>query len=174
MPRMPSEKEIIARGGKVVRAPVRLKGVGPKGGSDLEDWFLALWRETKGPAPVRQHQFAPPRKFSFDFAWPDRRVAVEIEGGQFTKRPCPQCGAMIPVGGGHQGSRFQSDVEKYNLAAAFQWRVLRFTGDDLRNAAAWVRASILSALRGIDPGDATSCQALVNALQRPKTKHNRK
>lgn len=65
------------------------------------------------PAPVFELQFAPPRKFRFDLAWPDKKVALEIEGG-------------VWIGGRHtRGSGFLRDMEKYNLAALSGWTVLR-------------------------------------------------
>lgn len=51
-------------------------------------------------------------------------VAVEIEGGKWIR-------------GRHQRpTGFQSDIEKYNEATRLGWRVLRFTGDDLKTCAA--------------------------------------
>lgn len=67
------------------------------------------------PAPVQQHYFAAGRKWAFDFAWPELRIAAECEGGTWS-------------GGRHtRGSGFESDCEKYNEAALMGWRVLRFT-----------------------------------------------
>lgn len=56
-----------------------------------------------------------PRNWRFDFAWPDRRVAVEVEGGVWSN-------------GRHtRGQGFISDTEKYNAAVMQGWRVLRYT-----------------------------------------------
>lgn len=71
------------------------------------------------PAPREEFVFAPPRRWRFDFAWPDQRVALEIEGGVWT-------------GGRHvSGTGFVRDMEKYNEAAALGWRVLRCQPRDL-------------------------------------------
>jgi very-short-patch-repair endonuclease len=65
---------------------------------------------------VQEHVFAHPRKWRFDFAWPDLRVALEVEGGTF-------------MGRGHAGGQhFESDCEKYNTAALLGWMVIRVTG----------------------------------------------
>lgn len=49
--------------------------------------------------------FAKPRRFRADFAWPDRKLIVEVEGGTFTR------GRHVrPLG-------FEHDCTKYNLAA---------------------------------------------------------
>lgn len=66
--------------------------------------------------PEREYLFARPRMFRFDFAFPDRKLAVEIEGGTF-------------FGKSRHGSGpgFERDCEKYNIAAKLGWRVLRYT-----------------------------------------------
>lgn len=61
----------------------------------------------------REYTFAKPRRFRFDFAWTNYKVAVEIEGGTWVK-------------GRHTtGKGFQNDCEKYNLAAVNGWIVIR-------------------------------------------------
>lgn len=69
------------------------------------------------PRPVREYRFHDTRKWRFDFAWPDLKIAVECEGGAWS-------------GGRHtRGAGFIGDCEKYNAAALAGWRVFRFTGD---------------------------------------------
>lgn len=95
--------------------------------SYLESRFKIIWRGVapKGvPAPVKEHQFHPKRKWRFDFAWPERMVAVEIDGGQWKK------------GGGRHNR--DSDREKLNAAAALGWRVLRYSGTMLNDPASVV------------------------------------
>lgn len=65
------------------------------------------------PEPEREYHFHGSRRWRFDFAWPDRRLALEIEGGQFTK-------------GRHNRSiGMEGDCRKYNSAMLLGWRVLR-------------------------------------------------
>ena len=76
------------------------------------------------PAPEREYMFGLPREWRFDFAWPERKLAVECEGGKWTR-------------GRHQRpGGFEDDCEKYNRAALLGWRVLRFTGDAIESGAA--------------------------------------
>lgn len=67
------------------------------------------------PAPVAEHRFAPPRRWRFDLAWPERRLAVEVDGGTW-------------IGGRHvTGAGYERDAEKHNAAVLAGWRVLRVT-----------------------------------------------
>lgn len=64
------------------------------------------------PAPVAEYRFAPPRRWRFDFAWPDQRVALEIQGGLFSR-------------GRHvRGAALLKEHEKLNESAALGWRVV--------------------------------------------------
>ena len=73
---------------------------------------VALCRADKLPPPVFELRFAPPRRWRLDVAWPDERVALEIQGGLYT-------------GGRHvRGAALEREHEKLNQAAAMGWRVL--------------------------------------------------
>jgi very-short-patch-repair endonuclease len=85
---------------------------------------LALHMEAVGLKPRREFQFQPPRRWRFDFAFPEQRLAIECEGGIWT-------------GGRHVRAKgFQADAEKYNAATLAGWRVLRFTGDMVKSGEA--------------------------------------
>lgn len=94
----------------------------------------AYFKSEKLPDFVSEHQFHPDRKWRFDFAFLEERVALEIEGGIWT-------------GGGHsRGSGVKKDMEKYSEAAALGWRIVRCQPRDLltletvkilRRALAW-------------------------------------
>lgn len=73
------------------------------------------------PTPEAEYRFHPVRKWRFDYAWPDFRVALEVDGG-------------VWVRGKHgRGSGIVKDHEKQNHAAAFGWRILRVQPRDLLN-----------------------------------------
>ena len=83
--------------------------------SDLEETFLLHIKAEGLPEPEREYRFHPVRRWRFDFAWLDVKLAVEIEGGVYS-------------GGRHtRGAGFENDAEKYNEAGLFGWTVLRFT-----------------------------------------------
>lgn len=72
---------------------------------------------------MREFQFCPSRKWRFDFAFPDYKIAIECEGGLAGGRHCM-------VGG------YLADMEKYNTAAILGWAVLRFAWPQIRSGEA--------------------------------------
>ena len=83
--------------------------------SRAEGAFAAIAASGGLPEPEREYEFAPPRRWRFDFAWPVGRVAVEVEG-------------IHRAGGGtrHQRGRgFMADAEKYLAAQVLGWVVVR-------------------------------------------------
>lgn len=104
---------------------------------DLEGDFLGYWRLlTELSEPEREYKFVRGvignepgvrkrlrerglRDWRFDFAWPEFKVAVEMEGGTWVK------GAHV------RGKHFRSDCEKYNFAQSLGWLIFRLTGDML-------------------------------------------
>lgn len=76
------------------------------------------------PEPVHEYRFHATRRWRFDFAWPDQKVALEIEGGVF-------------IQGRHsRGAGMLGDMEKYNAAAADGWRVFRVTPKQIGDGSA--------------------------------------
>jgi very-short-patch-repair endonuclease len=73
---------------------------------------------------VEEYRFAPPRRWKFDLALPDQKIAVEQEGGLW-------------IGGRHNRAQgFIRDMEKYNEAVQLGWRLLRFTPAEVRTGIA--------------------------------------
>jgi hypothetical protein len=89
-------------------------------------YFEAQWQ---GTGWVHEYVFAPPRMWRFDYARPDAKVAVEIEGGTWVR-------------GRHvTGAGYSRDAEKYNVAQLRGWIVIRLTSDMLRSdAARWCQS----------------------------------
>lgn len=88
-----------------------------------QDAFTLLVRSQLGLECVREFRFHPERKWRFDYAVPERKVALEVEGGVWT-------------GGRHTSSKgFLNDMEKYNTATMMGWKVVRTTPKDLYTAA---------------------------------------
>lgn len=76
------------------------------------------------PRPQREFRFHPTRQWRFDFAYPEKKIGIEVEGG-------------IWNGGRHtRGKGFEGDCEKYNEAVMAGWKVLRFTPKMVETGAA--------------------------------------
>ena len=76
------------------------------------------------PEPIREYQAIKGRKFRFDFAWLERKLLVEVNGGTYTK-------------GAHStGAGIARDYEKCNLGVLQGWRVLSFDGKAVKSGVA--------------------------------------
>ena len=92
--------------------------------SELEETLAGQLRMLKIGGYEREYRFDPARRFRADFAWPNRKLLVEVEGGtrQYGRH------------NRHEG--FERDCEKYNSAALKGWTVLRFTSSQVRDGRA--------------------------------------
>jgi very-short-patch-repair endonuclease len=81
----------------------------PKDLSRGEEAF-AFHCKVNGLTPEREYLFHPTRKWRIDFAWPDRKLAVEIESSVHRIQ-----------------SRFAADLDKYNELQKAGWTLLRYT-----------------------------------------------
>ncbi len=115
--------------------------------STLEQRFFQMLRLRPIPAPEREYAFIlegtpdiqrryvtpktrKPRAWRFDCAWPDLKVAVEIDGGLFR-----------PDGGRHNT---RTDQEKLAAARALGWIVIHLTAPELRDS--WTPLEIVTAV----------------------------
>jgi very-short-patch-repair endonuclease len=78
--------------------------------SHIEQQLSLQMRASGVPEPVHEYRFHPVRRWRFDFAWPDRMLAAEVEEN--------------------------GDCDKYNTATLMGWRVLRFSGAMVDNGEA--------------------------------------
>jgi very-short-patch-repair endonuclease len=75
--------------------------------------FLAALAQAGIPAPVAEYKFHPIRKWRMDFAWPEHKVFLEVDGGLW-------------VGGRHtRAPAMLKTWEKENTATTLGWRILR-------------------------------------------------
>ena len=87
--------------------------------SELEKQFLEEWIALHPEArPLREFPFHPKRKYRFDFAWPTRKIAVEVQG----------------MGPGHCSlAGMTQDHEKHLQAMLLGWRVVYLTTSHLKS-----------------------------------------
>lgn len=104
-----------------VREPSRSRGkkgnVIPKASKEKAwmGWNLMHWANENALELKTEYKFSDDRKFRFDWAFPAVKIAIEYEGLNSYKS-------------GHTTmSGFTSNTDKYNLAQAQGWIVLRFT-----------------------------------------------
>lgn len=111
------EKQILA--GNIVVKPhivhVREKGMTPAS-PPTETIFEQLCVTEGIMEPVPEYQFAPPRKWRFDWAWPERMIALEIDGVIHRIK-----------------DKFARDMEKSNAAQLAGWVVLRCTPKEFKS-----------------------------------------
>jgi hypothetical protein len=112
------------RGRKLRSSPSAPTLVGTQSTISLEV-FSSMCELYNLPVPVAEYRFHVERKWRFDFAYPAIKVAVEIEGGAWTR-------------GRHtRGKGFILDCEKYNEAQIRGWKVLKFTPSQVRSGVAF-------------------------------------
>ena len=85
----------------------------------IRDVFTTICRTDLKVECVKEYKFHPTRRWWFDYAIPEHKIALEVEGGVWT-------------GGRHTSPKgFLNDIEKYNTATLMGWRVFRTTPDEL-------------------------------------------
>lgn len=82
--------------------------------------IVLAWMKSQGlPEPTLEFRFCESRRWRFDFSWLPQMVALEVEGGVWSR-------------GRHgRGSGIVKDIEKYNAASVAGWTVLRVLPKDL-------------------------------------------
>lgn len=91
---------------------------------DLADTLALHLRAMRLPEPVREYRAIPDRRFRCDLAWPDRKLAVEVDGGELVQ------------GRHNRAQGMASDCEKANLLTLAGWRCLRVTGQMVKDGRA--------------------------------------
>lgn len=82
---------------------------------------LCLQLKAEGIPFVREYRFHPERRWRFDFCFPEKKFACEVEGGVWIK-------------GRHtRGLGFLKDEEKYAEAMLLGWTVYRCSTDSVMN-----------------------------------------
>lgn len=102
------------------KVPTKAKKVRQKASqTPKSDFFTTLCKSDLHVECVMEFKFHPTRKWRFDYAIPSHKIAVEVEGGVWTR------GRHVSPKG------FLNDMEKYNAATALGWRVFRTVPDRL-------------------------------------------
>ena len=109
---------------KGIAKPIKRRRNARKTPNSAKDVFTFLLHQRIGVECVREYRFHPTRQWRFDYAIPDLRIAIEIDGG-------------IWINGRHnRASGYLGDMEKFNAAATLGWVVLKFTPQEQYTAKA--------------------------------------
>ena len=122
---------IIARFNRLAGRPEPLPGVAVRmlkataGRSEIEESMAQQIKLLGLPEPVRQHKYLEDRRYRADFAWPQHKLALEVQG------------AVHRITG-----RFKAEFERRFLLQLHGWTVIEAGGDEVRSgrAAAWLMA----------------------------------
>jgi len=87
------------------------------------DFFCRICKAALQVDVVREFKFHPSRKWRYDYAIPEHKIAIEVEGGVWTE------GRHVRPAG------FLKDMDKYNAGAVMGWRIFRVTPHTLLNTA---------------------------------------
>ena len=113
----------------------KTKSAQKRNAQKITDLFAVLCRSDLNVECVKEFKFPPKLRWRFDYAIPEPRIALEVEGGVWTN-------------GRHTRPQgFLGDIEKYNTATLMGWRVFRTTPDDL------LRTATLNLLKQAISGD---------------------
>ena len=92
--------------------------------SNWERILLFQIRATDLPEPVTQWRFHPTRRWRFDLAYPDKLIAIEVQGGIWRK------------GAHSSGMGITRDCEKACEATILGWRLMPVTPEMIQDGRA--------------------------------------
>lgn len=101
----------------------------PKQVSLIEERMAQQIAQAGLPIPVREYFHIKDRDHRLDFAWPDLKIGVEVQGMAHRIK-----------------GRFRADIEKRALGLLAGWRILEVGGIEVRSGIAirWLQALITS------------------------------
>lgn len=80
--------------------PLPVKGLEKFKISKGEEAFIKVWKDIGGQEYIREYKFHPTRRFRIDFYFPQAKLGIEVDGGNWS-------------GGRHvRGQGFEDDCEK--------------------------------------------------------------
>jgi len=97
--------------------------------SRYEDLLASQIRAHGLPEPERQHRFAKElgRDYRLDFAWPERRLAAEVDGGRFVGRATKGFVDARKMPTPYHNT--DQDYRKRNLLQLLGWTLLAFPAE---------------------------------------------
>lgn len=110
------------------------------------DYAFAAAHVGHGKGVRQRLKQARMKNWRADFAWPDQRILVEIEGGQW--KIIRRKDGTTAYGGRHNTPEgYRGDCLKYNAAATIGYVVFRYTGEMLEEDTPFVLEQVAQAVR---------------------------
>ena len=122
----------MREGGKGAQGQRKRKSTGSR--FDYKAKFLSDLALLRIPAPTTELVFAPPRRWRFDFCWPDKFIAVEYQGGTY----------MRGKSGHSNVAGLERDYEKFTEASLLGWRIILINAKTVQTGKAveWVMRAL--------------------------------
>jgi len=89
-----------------------------------EEMFMQQCKLSGITEPEREYRFHPTRRWRFDFAWPEVKLALEVDGSVYSN------------GRHNRGKGYENDCEKMAEAINLGWRVFRFSTGQVKKGIA--------------------------------------
>lgn len=109
-------------------------------GTNLERMFITRFKQLAPDLPYPRREYMPARPaydWRLDFAYPDRKIAVEAQGGIWGK-------------GGHStGVGIRNGYKRHNWLTAHGWRVLYYSIDMMEDDPAGLIEQLKTLYRGL-------------------------
>ncbi len=104
-------------------ASVKTGGGTKMDGKSFIEFALLAAKDNRGLLQLfqKEYQGIPGRKFRFDFAIPDKKIAIEYEGvygGEISRHT--------------HVTGYTNDTRKYNLGVLNGWKILRYTATNFK------------------------------------------
>jgi hypothetical protein len=115
--------------------------------------FDKHWKLNGWPTPKREFVFHPTRLWRFDFCWPDKKIALEIQG----------------QGSHNTLSGMTKDYEKQHAAMQLGWQVIYCTANQLKDGSIY---QVVLSFLGIKNNKPFTINSVKGKLQVWKTKEH--
>jgi hypothetical protein len=102
--------------------------------------LLSFQLNAVGIETEREYKFHPTRKWRFDFAIPEKQIAIEVEGITFYGK---NKNGSMKIGRHQTGKGMENDLEKYDEAMRLGWNVYRCSQKMVKSGAALQTIEIL-------------------------------
>lgn len=119
-----------------------LRPVASAHASGLEETLAWQIKAAGLPVPAREYRFDNTRRWRLDFAWPEYRIGIEVEGG------------LWAFGRHQRQDGYRADIQKYNTLSLRRWILIRTTAEQIKSgeALSWIETAFAIAAMSDNAG----------------------